>query len=186
MKTVFRAGVPIVLTVAFLLSLPGATGATMMTWTPPVVKEVTAAPSNAVIVGATLSIQCVVGANQNLSLDTNSPQGKYLAQGRNPSWTLPVQIRVNNLKIAEFYDAGMSSLSATSKHSATWKPSSADAGKPAVIECAVDPDKKLFFSSKTVSVPVLLKPVPRVRMSDQPAPAMKAVPPASVPLPPKR
>lgn len=183
MKHRWRTIVTVLLVGGFPPILYGPAEATMMTWRPPVVKQVTAVPAKAVVVGGALSIQCVVGANQNLQLDTNSPQGKYLAQERKPSWTVPVKIRVNNQTIEQpqFDAAGLSSLTATWKHSATWKPSAADAGKPAIVECMVDPDKKLFFSSKTVSVPVLLKPVPKVDIGDQGGKGMKAVPPASVP-----
>ncbi len=168
------------------LVLPGSVGASVMTWRPPAVKQVAAAPSGAAVVGKPTTIECIVGAAGDLQLDTNSAQGKYLSSERKPSWTVPVEIRVNGKMVGHFDDSGMSSLSATWKHQAVWTPASPDAGKPAVIECVADPVKKLFFSSRTISIPVLLKPVPRVRMKDQPVPAMKAVPPASIPVPSRR
>jgi hypothetical protein len=146
----------------------GAAPSRSPTWNPPAVKHVTTIPGKGVVVGAAVSIQCVVGSERELRMDTVSAERRYLAQERRPSWTLPVQVRVNGRKIAEFVGAGMSSPSATAKHVATWKPSAGDAGKPAVIECVVDPDKKLFFSSKTVSVPILLAPVPVLPHSDAP------------------
>lgn len=161
-------------------------GATIMTWRPPSVKQVTVTPSGAAVVGNAVTVECVVGAAGEVQLDTNSPQGKYLSSERKPSWTVPVEIRVNGKMLGHFDDSGMSSLSATWKHLAAWTPSSADAGKAAHIECVADPVKKLFFSSKTISIPVLLKAVPRMRIKDQPAPAMKAVPPVAIPGTPKR
>lgn len=164
----------------------GQAEATIMSWQAPAVKQLTATPSKAAVVGKQVSIECVVGSAGEMKLDTNSPQGKYLASGRIPSWTLPVEIRVNGKMIVKFDDAGLSSATATWKHTGTWTPSMSDSGKPAVIECVVDPVKKLFYSSKTLSIPVIEKEIPNVRMKDQKTAPMKAVPPSSIPVPPTR
>jgi hypothetical protein len=155
-------------------------------WRPPVAKQLTFS-SAAGVVGVPVTITCTVGANQELVVDTNTPQGKYLASGRKPSWTLPVQILVNNSQIGKWDDPGLASLASTWKHSATWTPGPAHAGKFVSVDCVLDKDKHIFYSIKTVSFKVLAKPVPRINMKDQPTPNVMPIPGGPrVPQPPSR
>jgi hypothetical protein len=178
----FRKAVPVCVAAVLIPLLPGSAGASFMTWRPPAVQKVSATPSKSALVGKPVTIECVVGSAGELQLDTNSAQGKYLSMGRNPSWTVPVEIHVNGTSVGQFDDPGLSSSTATWKHQAVWTPLASEVGKPALIECVADPVKKFFYSTKTLSVPVLLKPIPRVRIKDQPPPTMKAIP---HPIPPR-
>jgi hypothetical protein len=154
-------------------------------WRPPVAKQLTVNPTTGVV-GSPVKITCVVGSDQELQIDTNTPQGKYLASGRKPSWTLPVEILVNNIPVGKWDDPGLASPGSTWIRTANWTAGPEHAGKSIPVQCVVDKNQKLFYSIKSVFVNIV-KPVPRVNIKDQPPQTMMPVPGGpKVPSPPSR
>ena len=162
-----------------------STQAATTSWIVPVAKQLTFSPPNAVI-GASVKITCIVGGTQKIQLDTNTPKGKYLASGRKPSWTLPVEILVNNVPIGKWDLPGLASPASTWQQTASWAPGPGDAGKVMSVQCVVDKDQKMFYSTTSAGLNVF-KPAPRVEMKDQkPQNAIQIPGGPKLPSPPSR
>jgi hypothetical protein len=164
--------------------VPGAHAATVK-WRPPVAKHLSFSPGTGVA-GKPVKITCAFGANQELQIDTNTAQGKYLASGRKPSWTLPAEILVNNVPIGKWDLPGLAGLGSTWTRSANWTPGPAHAGQSIQVQCVVDKDQKIFYSTKAGNLNVV-NPVPRVDMKDQkPQNAIQIPGGPKLPSPPSR
>ena len=156
----FHACIPLVLLTA------GAAQAAVVPFRPPYVKQVTFKPF-AVVAGAKVKIQCVLGAKPQMQIDTNTPLGDYMAHHK-PSWTLPLEVIVNGTVVPPTSDeAGMASATSIRTKTVEWTAPMSYAGKKVNVECAIDREKKMLPSSASALLTVLAEPPPKVSLKDQ-------------------
>jgi hypothetical protein len=151
--------------IASIALVAGEVRAVTVEWRAPVAKLITTKPY-AVVIGATVKITCTLGAKAESQIDTSTPLGKYLASERKPSWTLPVVIKVDGSEIGHWDEPGLSSPASTWKPTKSWIPAAKYAGKKVTVECIVDGDKKMLYSSQSAQLSVLAEAPPKVTLKN--------------------
>jgi hypothetical protein len=166
-----------------IAAIAGIADAATKPWRAPVAQKLTTKPS-AVVAGDKVAITCTLGSTGDTQVDTNSTLGKYLATERKPNWTLPVEIRVAGTSIGKWDLPGLASAASTWKQTASWTAPAAYKGKTVKIECLVDAEKKMLFSSASASLPVLAEAIPKAKLRNGGGTTV-AEPPGGPILPPQ-
>jgi hypothetical protein len=149
-----------------LLLLTAAAQATIVSFRPPYVKQVTTKPF-AVVAGAKVKISCLLGAKPQIQIDTNTPLGDYMAHHK-PNWTLPLEVIVDGKAIPPtFTESGMAGDTSIRTESVEWTAPVSFAGKKVKVECAIDREKKMLPSSASAMLTILAEPPPKVSLKDQ-------------------
>lgn len=146
-----------------LAAVAGIADAATKDWRAPVAQKLTTKPY-AVVAGNKVAITCTFGSKGVTQVDSNAPLGKYLASERKPNWTLPVEIRVAGTSIGKWDLPGLASAASTWKQTANWTAPATYKGKAVTIECLVDAEKKMLFSSVSASLSVLAEAPPKVKL----------------------
>jgi CARDB len=159
-------------TVAALFA-PGAFATVTHSWTPPVVQAVKLLPSASVAGGGAVTVECDYIGGATMTIVHNG-------QGADAYWhqttgQVPIEIRVGGASILSKMIPG-ASPGAPYSQKATWNAPATVIGQQLPVECVIDPAHKIHFSSKTASLTVLGKPVPRARIGNQPPLVRRATP----------
>lgn len=146
--------------------------------TMPNVQSVSAASTP--VAGQQVSVQCtyVGGAKKFIDHpDTTADKALHAS-----TFQLPLQIRAGGVIILK-KNIAIPSEGASYNVSAPWIPGPQHAGKAVVLECLIDPEKKIHYSAKQANVNVPGKPAPTAILSNQPPQAVTAIPALVLPRP---
>lgn len=141
------------MTVALALA-PSTEGmAANFQWYASEVKEITVTPNPAPALQPT-TIKCTWEGVGPLTFLEQSEAWKYLHKGIKP--IVPGYIRVMGTDIQVLYVGGLS-VGETASREVKWNPLASSIGKTVTVECVLDPEKKVHYSSKTIEVTVVAK-----------------------------
>ena len=122
-------------------------------WDASEVKEITVTPNPAPALQAA-TIKCTWEGVGPLTFLEQSEAFKYLHKGLKP--IVPGFIRVMDTDIQVLYVGGLP-VGQTESREVKWSPLTSSIGKTVTVECVLDPEKKVHYSSKTIEVPVVAK-----------------------------
>lgn len=141
------------MTVALALALSTEGMAANFQWYASEVKEITVTPNPAPALQPA-TIKCTWEGVGPLTFLEQSEAWKYLHKGMKP--VVPGYIRVMGTDIQVLYVGGLP-VGQMESREVKWSPLTSSIGKTVTVECVLDPEKKVHYSSKTIEVPVVAK-----------------------------
>ena len=146
--------------------------------TMPGVQSVSAAATP--VAGQQVDVRCTYAGGKKKFIDhPDTTADKALHAS---SFQFPIQIRAGGVIILK-KNIAIPSEGASYNVSAPWIPGPQHAGKAVVLECIIDPEKKIYYSAKQATVNVPGNATPTAMLSSQPPQAVTALPALVLPRP---